>query len=307
MRYPVHLNSLRAFEAAARHLSFADAAKELNVTPAAIGQHIRGLEERLGLPLFARAHAGQTRLTLTSAARAALADISAGLERLNVGLERLRGASANGVLTVTVSPAFAAKWLMQRIERFQSAHPGVSVRIDTNLRIVDFALEGVDIGVRYGAGKWPDLESIKLLDEEIYPVCSPSLVEGKNPLRTPSVLKRHTLIHDVSLPAGLGFPTWATWLSGVGLGQLEMRGGLQINNSAAVIQAAINGQGVALGRSVMVADDLAQGRLVRPFEVSAAPNPLAYYIVYRAEAESSPRVLAFRDWLITEAAVTARH
>lgn len=155
MKSPVHLNALRAFEASARHQSFSAAAAELNVTPAAVGQLVRTLEDWLGSPLFVRGNSGRARLVPTEAAERALPDIRAGFDRLTLGMERLRESSINGVLTVAVSPAFAAKWLLPRIDRFQAVCPETDVRLDTNLKPVDFVAQRIDIGVRYGTGRWP--------------------------------------------------------------------------------------------------------------------------------------------------------
>lgn len=165
MKSPVHLNALRAFEASARHLSFSAAAAELHVTSAAVGQLVRGLEEWLGTALFHRAASGTTRLVLTDLAQRALPDIRAGFDRLSVGLARLQEGTTSGMLTVTVSPAFAAKWLLPRIDGFQQAYPDSDLRLDTSLKLLDFVAHGIDIGVRYGAGVWPGLTAEKLFDE----------------------------------------------------------------------------------------------------------------------------------------------
>jgi LysR family transcriptional regulator, glycine cleavage system transcriptional activator len=300
MKYPVHLNALRAFEASARHQSFSAAAAELNVTSAAVGQLVRGLEEWLGVTLFHRSASGTIRLAPTEIAQRALPDIRAGFNRLTLGLARLQESSTNGVLTVTTSPAFAAKWLLPRIDRFQQAHPETDLRLDTSLKLLDFAIHGIDIGVRYGSGSWPGLTAEKLFDEEIYPVCSPEFRRKNGGLRSPSGLKGRTLIHDLSMENSSGFPTWRTWLETAGINDVTSNRGLRINNSAAVVQAAIDGHGVALGRSVMVHDDLAAGRLVRLFSSKACPVPLAYYVVYRPECAALPRLSAFRDWLQAE-------
>ncbi|WP_043156283.1 transcriptional regulator GcvA [Pseudomonas aeruginosa] len=302
MKSPAHLNALRAFEASARHQSFSAAAAELNVTPAAVGQLVRALEEWLGTPLFHRGNRGRSRLVATEVAQRALPDIRAGFDRLSLGLERLKEGSASGVLTVTVSPAFAAKWLLPRIERFHSAWPDTDVRLDTNLKPVDFIVQGVDIGVRYGLGKWPDLVADKLMDEEVYPVCAPELLRRQRDLRTPADLVRETLIHDLSMDGHAGFPTWETWMEKVGVTGAATRRGMKINNSAAVLQAAIEGQGVALARSVMARDDLTSGRLIRLFPEISVMSAMAYYIVYRPGCASLPRLVAFRDWLLTEVA-----
>lgn len=264
MPVPDRLNALRAFEASARHGSFRAAAAELHVTPAAVGQLVRGLEEWLGTPLFHRGSSGRTRLTLTETARRALPDIVAGFDRLSLGVARLEEGAPNSVLTVTVSPAFAAKWLLPRIERFQAACPATDVRVDVSIETRDFVANGIDIGVRYGAGSWPGLAAEKLMDEEVYPVCSPALLRQNRRLRKPSDLAGLKLIHDLSVQARSGFTTWSAWLEKAGT-KLDTKRGLKINNSAAVLQAAVDGHGVALARSILARDDLAAGRLVRLF------------------------------------------
>ena len=300
MRSIAHLNALRAFEASARHQSFSLAAQELNVTPAAVGQLVRTLEDWLGSPLFVRSTSGRARLVTTEVAEQALPDIRAGLERLAVGLERLRSGSAGGVLTVTVSPAFAAKWLLPRIERFQAAWPETDLRLDTSLKPVDFVAQRIDVGVRYGRGQWPGLAAEKLMDEEVYPVCAPALLATAT-LQAPGDLRGQVLIHDQSVDTSTGFASWQAWLRHAGVQGVPTERGLRINNSAAVLQAAIDGQGVALARSVMAHDDLAAGRLVRLFPQVRLESALAYYVVYRPECIAQPKVAAFRDWLLREA------
>jgi LysR family glycine cleavage system transcriptional activator len=306
MKLPVHLNALRAFEASARHKSFSAAAAELNVTPAAVGQLVRTLEDWLGIPLFHRTTSGRARLVTTEAAERALPDIRAGFDRLTLGLERLREESTNGVLTVTVSPAFAAKWLLPRIDGFQGECPETDVRLETSLRPVDFVAQRIDIGVRYGMGNWPGLQADKLMDEEIYPVCSPGFLRQKKRLRQPEELIHETLIHDLSMDGHAEFPTWRAWLQKAGVSGVSTTRGMKINNSAAVLQAALEGHGVALARSVMARDDLLSGRLVRLFPEITFSSPLAYYVVYRPDCASLPRLAAFRDWLHREAAMDRR-
>ncbi|VCU72230.1 Glycine cleavage system transcriptional activator [Pigmentiphaga humi] len=305
MKSPSHLNALRAFESSARHRSFSAAAAELNVTPAAVGQLVRALEDWLGSPLFVRGASGKARLVPTEAAERALPDIRAGFDRLTLGMERLREGSASGVLTVTVSPAFAAKWLLPRIDRFQAACPDTDVRLDTNHKSLDFVAQRIDIGVRYGMGNWPGLKADKLMDEEVFPVCSPALARRRGHPRKPSDLARETLIHDLSMVGHAGFPTWEAWLEKAGVAEAAtIRRGMQINNSAAVLQAAIEGHGIALARSVMARDDLASGRLVRLFPDIGFSLDVAYYVVYRPECASLPRLAAFREWLFAEVAET---
>ncbi len=301
MKTPVHLNALRAFEASARHQSFSAAAGELNVTPAAVGQLVRTLEDWVGTLLFVRGSSGKARLALTDAGERALPDIRAGLASLAHGLERMKEAAARGVLTVTVSPAFAAKWLLPRIDRFQAVCPDTDVRLDTSLKPVDFAAQQIDIGVRYGAGFWPGLVADKLMDEQVYPVCSPQLLTDRGCFERPCDLARETLIHDLSMDAQTGFPSWDEWLSRAGMIDVNTARGMKINNSAAVLQAAIEGHGIAMARSVMAHDDVAAGRLVRLFPEVDFASPLAYYVVYRAESAKLPRLVTFRDWLCAEA------
>ncbi|MBR0799938.1 transcriptional regulator GcvA [Bradyrhizobium jicamae] len=300
MKSPVYLNALRAFEASARHGSFSGAAAELGVTPAAVGQLVRTLEEWLGVSLFNRATTGKARLVPTALASRALPDLRAGFDRLTIGLERLKDETANGLLTVTVSPAFAAKWLLPRIDRFQSRWPDIDVRLDTNLKLLDYVALGLDIGVRYGGGTWPGLVAEFLMDEEVYPVCSPTLAKARS-LKTPADLGKQTLIHDQSVDPETGFETWASWLAKAGVSGVMPRKGLKINNSAAVLQAAIEGHGVALARSILAQDDIAAGRLIRLFPKINVQASLAYYVVYRSEASNLPRLTAFRDWLFAEA------
>ncbi|KQR89927.1 LysR family transcriptional regulator [Burkholderia sp. Leaf177] len=305
MTTPIFLNALRAFEVSARHQSFSAAAAELNVTPAAVGQLVRSLEEWLAFPLFHRSGGGRARLVPTDIAIRALPDIREGFDRLNLGLARLKEASTGGVLTVTVSPAFAAKWLLPRIDRFQAAWPDTDVRLDTSLKLVDFAAQGIDIGVRYGAGHWPGLEAEKLMDEEVFPVCSGAFLERNPGLRSPADLANMTLIDDLSVDRQAGFVTWDTWnswLENAGTNVVAGRAGLKINNSAAVLQAAIDGHGVALARSVLARDDLSSGRLIRLFPDITLPSALAYFVVYKKECAALPRLVAFREWLLSETA-----
>ncbi|MFN4237369.1 MAG: transcriptional regulator GcvA [Vogesella sp.] len=301
MKAPVHLNALRAFEASARHQSFSAAAEELNVTPAAVGQLVRTLEDWLGTPLFHRGSSGRARLIVTDAAERALPDIRAGFDRLGIGMTLLQQASTGGVLTVTISPAFAAKWLLPRIDRFQALCPETDVRLDTSLKPVDFAAQGIDIGVRYGSGHWPGLVAEKLMDEEVFPVCAPSVLQrvGREPGL--GVFAGETLIHDQSMEERAGLPSWDTWMLHAGIAAGSSNRALKINNSAAVLQAAIDGHGIALARSVMARDDLMAGRLVRLFPNITLDSPLAYYVVYRNESASLPKLVRFRDWLLAEA------
>lgn len=290
-----HLNGLRAFEAAARHLSFSLAAKELNVTPAAIGQQVKLLEEWLGVSLFERRSSGVSRLVLTNEALQGLPDITRGFDALSQGLNRLKPVDLNPILTVAVSPAFAAKWLLIRIDDFQILHPEWDLRLDTNIRTLDYLAESIDIGVRYGKGDWEGLEKSLLMTESIFPVCAPDLVE-KGLVGLDNLIG-FPLLHDLSLPKESGFPSWSSWAKQNNIHNINAEKGLKINNSASVIQAAISGQGVALGRSVLVQEDLDCGRLVKPFPDLKCHIELAYYIVWKPNGLEHEKVKVFKDWL----------
>lgn len=298
MKNIAHLNAVRAFEASARHLSFSLAAKELNVTPAAIGQQVRLLETWLDTTLFIRASSGVSRLTLTAQAKTALPEICLGLEHISQGLALLQKPIINNALTVSISPAFAAKWLLLRIDDFQLKYPDYDLRLNTNSRSIDYFAEDIDIGVRYGKGNWSGLSQILLMDEDIFPVCSPDLI--KQGLKLPTDLTSFPLLHDQSMSLSSGFPTWTSWLEVQEINDVDTNKGLKINNSASVAQAAVAGQGVALGRSVLVKDDLACGRLVKPFPLLISSTDLAYYIVWRPEHDSLEKVQAFKAWLLAQ-------
>lgn len=296
---PSYLNALKAFEASARHQSFAAAANELNVSSAAVGQLVRGLEEWLDVQLFARTASGRQRIVPTDAALAALPDIRAGFDRLSLGMARLKESSSQNVLKLTVSPAFASKWLLPRIEGFSVLEPDTDLLLDTNQRLVDFVAQHIDMGVRYGVGNWPGLISEKLMDEVIFPVCSPAFLK-KLKIQKPADLLRHTLIHDMTGDSNSGYVTWESWFERVGVSKVAVERGLRINNSAAVLQAAAEGQGIALARSVMACDDVASGRLVRLLPELSVLSPLSYFAVYREECSSMPRLMSLLTWLKQE-------
>lgn len=300
MRRLAHLNGLRAFEAAARHCSFAVAAEELSVTPAAVSQQIKTLEDYLGVALFRRIAKG---VVLTDAAQAMLPEVRQGFDLLAAGLARAVATKGRSTLVVSLTPSVAAKWLMPRLERFTARHPDVEVRLDTTTRLVEFSREQVDLALRYGAGRWPGLVVTLLMTEEVFPVCSPKLQRGRRPLRRIGDLQHHVLIHDSSMPAASAFPQWSTWLEAAGMPGVDLRRGLHLNASMLAIQAAIEGQGVALGRSVLVADDLATGRLVRPF-AQRHPLQFGYYLVHPRRPAQAKAVEAFAAWLKAEAAGT---
>jgi len=292
------LNALRAFEAAARHLSFNAAAEELNVTPAAISHQIKALEADLGVKLFRRLNRA---VRLTDAGQACVPGLRDGFERIAAAVARARQGDSVGLLTVTASPAIASKWLVPRLERFRARHPDIDLRIDASMRMVDFAREDVHVGLRYGTGNYPGLHTELLLRSEMFPVCSPALLTGEHPLRKPADLRHHTLIHDETATLDPKGPDWAMWLRAAGVTDIDTGHGLRFNQVALAMDAAIGGRGVVLARDIFAADDLAAGRLVRPFG-KATPVDFSVYVVIPPALVGTPKVKAFRDWLFAEAA-----
>ena len=291
------LNALRAFEAAARHLSFSTAAAELHVTPAAISHQIKALEDDLGIKLFRRLN---REVQLTDAGLACLPGLRDGFERIAEAVGRAQRQDASGVLTVSTSPALAAKWLVPRIEKFRVGHPEIDVRVDASMHLVDFTRENVHIALRYGRGRYPGLNTELLLRVEVFPVCSPSLLRGAHPLRKPEDLRHHMLIHDETLANDPSCPDWTMWLRAAGVAGVDASRGVRFNQGALAIDAAIGGRGVALTRDVFAADDLNAGRLVRPFG-AATPIDFAVYVVTPPALAGVAKVKAFRDWLFAEA------
>jgi len=288
------LNGLRAFESAARHLSFTAAAAELNVTQTAISHQIRRLEEQLGLALFVR---GNRKLALTREAVAYLPAVRAAFADLRQATERLRRAERDGLLTVSTITSLAAKWLLPRVAAYQDANPGIEIRISASTHLVDFRREEVDMAVRYGRGSWPGLRADWLMAEHLFPVCSPALLAGARPLRRPEDLEHHTLLH-----ATVAREDWQLWLTAAGLPTaLAQRRGLNFDQSFMALQAAIDGLGVALGRSPLVEADIAAGRLVVPFDL-VVPAEAGFYVVAPEETADAPKIAKFRDWLIASVA-----
>ncbi len=297
------LNALRAFEASARHLSFKRAGAELNVTPAAISQQVKALEDFCGQPLFRR----MTRaIALTDAGRAALPLLTEGFDRLDEAAERMRFDVEDELLTVSVPPSFGAKWLIPRLSHFRAAHPDLDVRIDATDMLADFAPGGAHLAIRYGRGDYPGLEVTCLLEETVFPVCSPKLLEGGPPLTEPPDLARHTLLHIEWTKLRDTSPSWEMWLRAAGVDGVDASRGLRFSAEVLAVEAAIAGQGVALTTSALVGDDLGSGRLVRPFAPPAGGERTAfcYYLVYPERHRRNRKLQAFRDWAIAEAALS---
>lgn len=289
---PPSISSVRAFEAAARLLSFTRAAAELNVTQSAVSHGVRDLEERLGVSLFVRE--GKL-LSLSEAGRRYLPYASDALARLRAGdravLDPQRKAR---VLTVSVSPSFAAKWLVPRLGAFSVAHPDLDLRISANPQHVDFVDGEIDVAVRHGHGAWPALHCVKLCDETLFPVCSASLPKKKRP-STPEHLRDCTLIHQGSTDA------WRAWLRSFGVhADQSLAHGPVLSEMSLVMDAAIAGQGIGLARSALASRDLAEGRLARPMP-HETPAAFGYWIVCAPEFAEAPKNARFRDWLLRQA------
>jgi LysR family transcriptional regulator, glycine cleavage system transcriptional activator len=291
------LTGLRTFEAAARHMSFTLAAAELNVTQTAVSHQIRRLEEQLGMPLFIRRNRG---LELTSEAQDYLPSIRSAFEDLRRATERLRRSNRDGLLTVSTTASLATKWLVSRVAAFQETHPGIEVRITTSAHLVDFHRDEVDIAVRYGLGSWPGLRADWLMAEQIFPVCSPALLNGRRPLRRPEDLAHHTLLHTM-----VSREDWQLWLTASGLPlSIATRRGLMFDQGFMAVQAAVEGLGVALGRTHLVEVDIVAGRLLAPFDI-VLPQDAGYYVVTPEATADAPKIALFRDWLVQSATPSA--
>ncbi len=285
------LNGLRAFEAAARHLSFTQAAAELNVTQTAISHQIRRLEEELGLRLFVRKNRA---LALTAKANDYLPGVRAAFNDLRLATDRLLRKDSDNVLTISTLASLAAKWLLPRLSTFQEAHPGIDVRITTSTSLVDFRSGDVDAAIRYGRGHWPGVRARWLMADELFPVCSPALLKGERPLRCPQDLARYTLLHS----SGGYDDDWRLWLTAAGLpSDVSKQPGLTFDLIFMTVQAAIDGIGVAMGRTSYVQDDIAKGRLVVPFKI-ALPADAGFYLVSPEAGEEPPKLRLFREWVL---------
>ncbi len=286
------LNSLPCFEAAARHLNFSKAADELNVTPGAISRAIKNLEDQLNVLLFER----ETRsVRLTSVGEPYARAVRDVLDQLAAATALATTRRSDSTLNVSTSDGFAGRWLVPRLYRFHRAHGDIDVRVATTGKLTNFLGDGIDIAVRYGSGNYPGLTSEYLTDEEVFPVCSPKLLKGAHPLRKPEDLKHHTLIRDT-------YPIdWATWLASAGVKGVNARKGLTFDSYTFAVEAAVQGEGVVLGRSMLVAADLAAGRLIQPFKHALKAHS-SFYVVYPPDAIRQRKVKAFRDWLFAEVA-----
>ena len=291
------LNALRAFEAAARHLNFSRAADELSVTPGAVSQQIQNLEDYVGVALFKRTPKG---LLLTDPAQIALPALREAFDRLAEAASMLTAAVDGRRLTVTVPPSFASKWLLPRLGAFEALHPDVDVWVSAGMELTDFASGEVDLAIRYGAGRYPGLEVIRLMQETVLPVVSPELL-ADHPLENLSDLASAVLLHDGSPDADESCPDWTMWLAARGVRGVDGARGPRFNQSSLVIEAAVGGRGVALAKRALAQADLDAGRLVAPFQIATAVD-FAYYLVHPKTKGRLPQVKAFVTWITAEAA-----
>ena len=309
------LNALRAFEAAARHRSIRRAADELHVTPAAISQQVKLLEDYLGVQLFQRVNRG---LTLTPEAEASIGRLREGFDALAGAVDLMHAQHGVERVRVCAAPSFAGKWLAPRINGFCSAFPDTDVRIAADARFIDprqpaadgavprpgMAGDDFDIAIRFGSGAYPGWRVDKLFGVTATPLCSPRLMEGPHPLRSPADLRHHTLLHDDTVSFEQGGIDWNAWLKAAGVRDIDTHRGARFNHAVLGLEAAIDGAGVVLSYPALASADLAQGRLIAPFDLEIEVD-YAYYALSAEAADLHPRVAAFREWLIGAAGTPA--
>ena len=304
------LNALRAFEAAARHLSFKKAARELHVTPGAVSHQVKVLEEHLGVALFRRLTRA---LELTSDAQAMLPKVREGLESLAAAVDMVRTREEASALTVMAPPNFAARWLVPRLARFTTRNPNLELHVASRPAMIDGQENGnvlpvADVRedsplamVRFGHGHYPGLHVDKVFSAVYVAVCSPKLLKGEHALRTHEDLRFHTLLHDDTVQEDGARPSWGDFLDTLGVAGMDASRGPHFSDASLSLEAAIEGMGVALAMKPLVSAEIEAGRLVVPFDVTA-PTSFAYYLVTPDTSVENRGVGAFRDWLLDEAA-----
>ncbi|MFC0228969.1 LysR substrate-binding domain-containing protein [Serratia aquatilis] len=298
MRSLNRLKWLQAFEATARYGSFTGAAEELGVTPAAVGQLVRALEDWVGHPLLHRSRSGKERLTLVAEAQDALQDISLGLDSLEKGLNKLRGRRARSVVLLTASQVLVMNWLMERLNRFSATHENIDLRLNVTEKLMDVPHGEADLGIRCGKGDWPGVEKTWLMDEEAVLVCSPQIMPPVKE-RCGEWLASQKLIHDDTPHPGANFPTWDEVLAAANAPP-ALESTLHINSTSAVILAALSGRGVAIVRLALVKQLIMQGQLQQLHPEQRWPLAWSYYIVTQQHAGMRPEVKIFYDWLIQD-------
>lgn len=298
------LAPLRAFEAAARHLSFTRAAEELHITQGAVSQQVKQLEEHLGFALF---HRLPRKLELTREGRTFSEAVGGALRRIAETTQSLKASHGKGPVTVSVIPSFAVKWLIPRLTGFRQAHPNIAVRIDADPRVADLHAGQADIAVRFTTRDYPDLHSVELFRDRVFPVCSPDLVRDGRAPKCLEDLREVVLLYD-AVPTVVYRDNsgcdWDQWLAAVGLDGVDTRAGTGFTHAEMVLQAAIMGEGVALTRSSLAELDLAAGRLVKPLDISI-PCSWTHLVVCLEESLERPNLAAFYEWLIAEGAKVA--
>ena len=286
------LNGLRAFEAAARHMSFTDAAEELSVTQAAISHQVKLLEDQLGQPLFRRL---TRRLLLTDAGQLLWPGVRDGFDRLAEAVQKVQTRGDSGVLTLSLTVSFAARWLVPRLGRFLKAHPEIDVKLTTTDRLIDFAREDVDAAIRYGHGDWPGLDSWKVIHPVYTPLLNPKLAAGET-LAQPSDLQRLPLLLEADDTLD-----WRAWFKAAGCAWRPGRRMVEFDTTQMAVQAAMEGLGVALGPPEYFAEELESGRLIQPFDIYIETDD-AYHLVSPTGRAEEPKIAAFRGWILGEAA-----
>ena len=301
MRHIPGTRALRTLIAAGRHLNFTRAADELGLTPAAVSFQIKEIEEQLGVKLFTRT-SRTIRLTEAGVILCdAAADAMDGMSRAVSKAQKAARGMAQ--LKVTLDPQFATKWLMRRVEEFRRLHPDIELRFDISYEVRDFDVDDIDVAIRFGSGKYPGLAASRLFDNVIVPVCSPRLLASGKPLKEPRDLLNHTLAHIEWSRQGVTWPNWRMWMAAAGVDDYDGSNTLVFSASSNAVDAAMAGDAVALADFAMVANDLSEGRLVRPFDLSIKVGPeYAYFLVYPEGSASDPRIIAFRDWILNETA-----
>lgn len=296
--------ALKMLVSAGRHLNFTRAADELGLTPAAVSYQVKEIEDQLGVKLFVRTNRS---IHLTPEGKVLCEAAADALEIVTKATVRIQKMSRSSTtqLKVAVSAEFATKWLLGRVERFRKVQPDIELRFDVSYELKDFELDDIDVAIRYGSGKYPGLTAHRLFGNVIVPVCSPRLLASGKPLNEPRDLMHHTLAHIDWSRDGLTWPNWQMWMAAAGVHDFDDSRTLAFETSNDAVEAALVGEAVALADFAMVANELSEGRLVRPFELSVkAPSEFAYFLVYPTEAETEPRTAAFRDWLLGEVAAS---
>jgi LysR family transcriptional regulator, glycine cleavage system transcriptional activator len=292
-----HLAFFQGFEAAARTLSFTKAAEELFVTQSAVSRQIKALEDNLGLKLFERRPRS---LTLTEDGQSLYRIATDVLDRLQIAIDRLRAESRASQLSITTTTGFASLWLIPRLSRFTALHPDIDVRISATTDMLNLERSLIDLAIRYCKPETVPQGAVRLFGEEMIPVCSRALLHDKTrPLKRPQDLAHHTLLHFDYAGAETMYMDWGTWLTALGIGELKSAGALHFSQYEQMIQAAISGQGVALGRQPLVSDLIESGALVAPFKQTLVGSR-AYFIIESRLSAGKPQVREFAQWLLAE-------